>query len=88
MKGQVEHIVTDVEKDLGTGKWTSFIARPAYVVKGSAPLVRFVTGWWIPVDTLGAALADVAVNGGSKQRLENADLKEIGAAALAAVPKS
>lgn len=81
VQGQVENNMIDIQSQ-HPDHWESFVARPAYVTIGE-PMLRFaMPGSYIQVEELAAALVDTAVNRSDKQRLENADLRQRGQAAL------
>ncbi|GIZ44844.1 hypothetical protein CKM354_000803000 [Cercospora kikuchii] len=81
LRGVVEIGVVDLEEQYGE-QWKSYIVRPAAVTTGK-PIWSFVFGgWWIPKEELAAAMVDIAVNGGEKQTLESAELRQRGQASL------
>ena len=77
----VEIGVVDLEKQYGE-KWKSYIVRPAAVTTGKPLWSVVFGGWWIPKEELAAAMVDIAVNGGEKQTLESAELRQRGQALL------
>jgi len=80
-RGVTENTLVNVESEQSPA-WKTFIVRPALVLKPGSPL-KYVTGaHGIQVNHLGAAMANLAVNGGDKQTFENTDLQQIGLAAL------
>lgn len=62
--------------------WKSYIVRPALVTDGEPMLSLLLSGRYIPKQELAATMADLAVNGGSQQTLDNVDLRQRGRAAI------
>lgn len=82
IQGELENEVLAIQTQ-HPSQWQSFVARPALVTVGE-PMLRFTMfGHYIPVEELAAALVDTAMMGSKTQRLENADLRRRGQAALA-----
>jgi len=87
-RGAVENRLCGEYVEKYAPKWQTFIPRPNLVTKGK-PLHTMVmsNSWFIPVDDLGAAVAELAVKGeweGGRQRLTNLELRKLGEQALKA----
>lgn len=77
-RGQVEQDFVDFE-DQNHGSWKSFIARSWFVTMPGSWMGWLVpNAYQIPVEVLGKALVEVAVNGCDEQTLDNAALRRIG----------
>ncbi|KAF7189538.1 Leucinostatins biosynthesis cluster protein T [Pseudocercospora fuligena] len=86
-RGTVEDRVMDLEKQYGQG-WKPFIVRPGFVTVREPTLSPILGNLYVPVGELAAAMVDAAVNGGEKQILDNADLRQYGKAALQRKPSN
>jgi len=82
MRGDVENMVIELNQQ-SQGSWKSVVVRPAAITKGDPIFVRMFLPWlYISVETLAAALVDVAVTGESETIIENGDLRTRGSAVL------
>lgn len=83
-QGDVENKLIEFEEK-HPDTFETFITKPGAVLGRGNPIPQMLYGAAraIKVDTLAAAMIDLAISGGKgKQALENADLEEKGRAAL------
>ena len=82
LQGDIDREVLALEKQ-DPARWQSFVVRPWYVAT-TEPSIRYIFGnnSFILQDHLGAAMVDVALNGGNDRIIDNAELKRRGQATL------
>ncbi|USW52027.1 Putative 3-beta hydroxysteroid dehydrogenase/isomerase, NAD(P)-binding domain superfamily [Septoria linicola] len=73
--GKIETRIVNLESEYAPS-WKSCVVRPALVTDGEPMMRLLLSGHYIPKQELAATMADLAVNGGSQQTLDNIDLRQ------------
>lgn len=87
MRGELELMLVDLEKETVDAGFKSVLVRPSAVTKSKDALMTYAMfGWWIAVQELAAAMVKVATSGATKNWIENDELRQIGQKALEESP--
>ena len=85
MQGETENMLATTEEETPE-TWKSFFLRMGHVLGKDRSMLNMIMPAFgaIKVDEAAACMVDLAIHGGSKQAVTNAEMREIGRKALEA----